>query len=143
MKLAMSIFAALLVASCASSTRTGSSGSSVDFRQEIDVRYDLVAMTTYLRTLLKSHPVVDGVSIVGTAVGQSWILDDSWLPVGLSAGDWTFQQSITEDAEFNLSHRLGGYAIRFRCRRDRRGVFTLLSVQKEKLVPVSVSRIKT
>lgn len=120
-----------------------SSVESNSYLQEIDAHYDLASVTAFLRIIVSQHQIVDGVSLVETKIGGPWVVDQTWIPVGLSAGDWTFQRSLSSGEVFTLSFRSAPHqAVSFHCRREKKDVFTLMSFEKVELVSVTDGRLK-
>jgi hypothetical protein len=111
--------------------------------RDASARFDLTAVRAFLKGLIRDHPSVDGISIEKSTVGDAWVLDESWLPVGLKSGDWTFQRSIGSESEFSLSYRVSpALAVVFHCSCESRGNFQMVSVGSEELVPVTPSFIE-
>ncbi len=131
------LFAVLMLSGCAAPTRKQDSLYS-----RIDKRYGLAALAEFLRGLVKSHPEVEGLMISETTIREPWIIDNKWLPVGLAAGDWTFQERTNSDTDFSFSHRIGEEGIIFSCRRVHRGDFVLLSVTRERVIRLTVDAIE-
>jgi hypothetical protein len=139
MKRFICIVIVAIASGCASTTSTQQAG----FRRNVDARFDLIAVRSFLIQLIREHPGVDGVAIAKSKVGETWLLDESWLPIGLTAEQWTFQRTIGSESDFDLSYRADlETAIIFHCHSDHRGRFKVLSFGKEQLFRLSDGRFK-
>ena len=113
-----------------------------DLHRQVDAHFDLSAVHLFLRQLVRDYATVGDVSINKTQIGDAWLIDESWLPVGLTSGDWTFQRSIGSASEFELSYRIDQQtAVIFHCERIARGQFRVISFGKEQLVTLTDCRI--
>lgn len=129
--------------SIASPSSTSERSSAESMIAKLDAVYDLRSLREFLGTLLKLHPMVEGVEIAHTQIHDEWTVDPSWRPVGLSCGDWVFQESIRGNQEFDLRYRFQPeHAIRFHCKLTSRGNYLVMGIEKEDLASVTDGSIK-
>jgi hypothetical protein len=119
----------LLVAFCAGCV-SSSSPAKDPVLVAIDDRFGLTAIHALLENFIRGNPNVDGVELQPGSLGDadSWVVDKTWAPPGLSCGDWTFQRKTDSETDFVLIFRVDPKsAIILHCRLNQRASFEILS----------------
>lgn len=70
--------------------------------KEMSERYDLAALTAFVRDLVRDHPVVDGVSPAKSRISNKWRVEKVDPPRRMRIGDWVIWDPKDEDSSFKL-----------------------------------------
>lgn len=141
----MRILAALLIvglfAGCAAAKRQSRTAES-DHASEAHMhdRYDLVAISAFLRGVISEHPTFEGVSLTSTRLQDQWKRERIAPGNRMRSGDWVIYDVEQGDDRFDLYFmydRAGGRCVTVQAQRLSKDHFQFLGLALDEWVELS------
>lgn len=103
--------------------------------KRLNGKYDLNAVTAFLKTIIKQHPTFEDIPISSTKIGSDWVFEKADPPSRMRNGDWVIWDRREDDSAFELYYTYKpGYSVTIFGRRLGKDRFEVIRLSIEEWV---------